>query len=794
MRPSPRKKPVNFTPLTPQIVLPCETVLTTKAGAVTLTMLDRDVFRLRAAPGLDLKPQPSWAVAARDWPDPGVRWKFHRKSFSGTTAAGQFKLQLETGRWTLTDDGGNELFAGSGFQFDNGQPRFELALAPDEKLFGLGETTGTFDKRGLVREFWNIDVLGHAPAIHPGLRSLYVSIPFAVSLRGGVAAGLFWDNPARQVWDMGATQLDRWALSADSGSIDLYLITGPSVERVVSRFADLTGHMPLPPDWALGFHQCRYSYETRARVEEVAATFRRKRIPCDALYLDIDHLDGKRVFTFGKAFPRPGEMIRKLTRQGFKTVCIVDPGVKNDPEFGVLQRGRKLDAFVKEASGKKDFLGEVWPGVSRFPDFLNERTRRWWGREQGRLSRLGVAGFWNDMNEPANFARPDKTLDTRARHNTDHGPCRHAEVHNVYGTQMARASRDGALLAAPDTRPFVITRAGSAGVQRHALVWTGDNSSTWQHFEDSLQMLLNLGLSGVPFCGCDAGGFLDNCPPELFIRWMQCAAFTPFFRAHTNTGTRDHEPWAFGPAPEAIVRHYIELRYQLLPYLKSLFVEASRTGAPIMRPMFWHHQDDPVAAGISDQFLLGRNLLVAPVTRQGAVARSVYLPAGDWFEFWSGHCVAGGQHVVAQAPLEVLPLFVRAGAVIPFRDVQQHVSEKPLREVTLHLWPGGMDSFNWREDDGVSLAHERGEFCERTMMASSSEHGGRLLIGEAKGQRASTVKTWRVLLRGCERKVGVKVNARSVKPAFNRETGIAFWEVPTSPQGVQIEWQTRSGK
>lgn len=794
MRPSPSKHPVTLTSLTPQVVLPHQTLLTTKSGAVTLEVLDRDVFRLRAAPGLNLEPPPSWSVRPRNWPDPGVRWKFHRKSFTATTAAGQFKLHLETGRWTLTDDGGNELFAGSGFQFETGQPKFELALAPDEKLFGLGESTGPFDKRGLVREFWNIDVLGHAGAIHPGLRSLYVSIPFAVSLRNGVAAGLFWDNPARQVWDMGSTQLDRWQLGADSGAIDLYLITGPSVERVVGRFADLTGHMPLPPDWALGFHQCRYSYETRARVEEVAATFRRKRIPCDALYLDIDHLDGKRVFTFGRTFPKPGELIRKLALRGFKTVCIVDPGVKNDPKFGVLRRGRKLDAFVKNRSGKKDFLGEVWPGVSRFPDFLNARTRRWWGTEQRKLSRLGVAGFWNDMNEPANFARPDKTLDPRARHDTDHGPCRHAEVHNLYGTQMARASRDGALAVAPDLRPFVITRAGSAGVQRQALVWTGDNSSTWQHFEDSLQSLLNLGLSGVPFCGCDAGGFLDNCPPELFIRWMQCAAFTPFFRAHTNTGTRDHEPWAFGPAAEAIVRHYVELRYQLLPYLKSLFVEASSTGTPIMRPLFWHHQDDPVAAGISDQFLLGRNLLVAPVTRQGAVARSVYLPAGDWFEFRSGQRIAGSRHVVMRAPLEVLPLFVRSGAVIPFRDVQQHVAEKPLREVTLHVWPGGMDSFNWREDDGESLAHERGDFCERSVMASSSEAGGRLVIGEARGKRASTVKTWRVLLRGCERKVVAKVAGRRAKTVFNKESGIACWEFPNSPRGVEIEWQTRAAR
>jgi alpha-glucosidase len=765
----------------------CSVVLRSAHAVGQITVLERDVFRVRFARGRRLNRQPSWSVLAQDWPEPDVRWRFGRKTSSATTAAGQFKLNLRTGRWSLSDDGGNELFAGSGLNLSDAKPCFELALTPDERLFGLGESTGTFNKRGLIREFWNLDVLGHAPAIHPGLRSLYVSIPFAVSLRGGLAAGLFWDNPARQVWDMGATRFDRWQLAADSGEVDLYLIVGPSVERVVGRFAELTGHAASLPDWAFGYHQCRYSYETRERVEQVAATFRRKRIPCDALYLDIHHLDGYRVFTFGKTFPKPKELIHRLARKGFKTMCIVDPGVKNDPRFGVLQRGRKHDAFVKDASGRKDFPGRVWPGESRFPDFMNPAVRRWWGDEQRKLSRLGVAGFWNDMNEPANFARPDKTLDPRARHVTDHGPRRHAEVHNLYGREMARASHEGALAAEPGQRPVIITRAGWAGVQRHAIVWTGDNSSTWQHFEDSLQTLLNLGLSGVPFCGCDAGGFLDNCTPELFIRWMQCAAFTPFFRGHTNTGTIDHEPWSFGPAAEAITRHYIQLRYQLLPYFRALADEAVRTGAPLMRPLFWHHQDDPVAADLGDQFLLGRNLLVAPVIRQGAVARSVYLPAGDWFEFWSGERLAGGRHVIASAPLEILPLYARAGALLPFRDVQQSVGEKPLREVLLHLWPGGMDSLHWREDDGVS--NSIADCCERTVLASSSEAGGRLVIDQTRGPRRSTVKTWRVVVRGAGRKLKVKVNGRAVASVFDRASGIVTWEVPNARAVIQIEWR-----
>lgn len=754
-----------------------------------LSVLADDVFRLRIARGRTFRHAKSWVVEPpKESPAPPA-WHRRGRTVAAITRAGRCSVRTDDGRWRLVDDGGELLFDGRFFRFTDGKPHLELGLAPDQRIHGLGESTGTFDKRGLIRELWNIDVLGHAPAIHPGLRSLYVSIPFAVSMRGPLATGLFWDNPARQVWDMGCTRLDRWTLAADSGEIDLYLIPGPDIGRVIERFTELTGRMPLPPAWALGFHQCRYSYESRARVEEIARSFRRKRIPCDALHLDIHHLDGYRVFTFGKTFPKPGEMIRRLARRGFQTVCIVDPGVKNDPRFGVLKRGLRAGAFVKGARGHKDFLGKVWPGVSRYPDFLNEPVRRWWGREQARLTRLGVAGFWNDMNEPANFARPDKTLDGRARHRTEQGPRRHAEVHNLYGREMARASREGALAAAPDRRPFIITRAGWAGVQRHAMVWTGDNSSTWQHFEDSLQTLLNLGLSGVPFCGCDAGGFLDNCTPELFIRWLQCAVFTPFLRAHTNFGTNDHEPWSFGPAAEAIVRQYLELRYQLLPCLQSLFLEAHLKGTPIMRPLLWHHADDPAAASIADQFLLGRNLLVAPILRQGATARSVYLPAGDWFSFWTGERHPGGRHIVAHAPLEFIPLFVRGGAVIPFREVQQFTGERPLGEVSLHLWPGGMSSLHWREDDDTSTAYLEGAHLDREILHSSGDGAGRLVLSASVGDWRTTVRKWRVILHGAPKRVRVRLNGRSLASGHDPRTQVASCEFANAPDETTVEWE-----
>jgi alpha-glucosidase len=801
-----------------------QAALLRSANAVAeASALAEDLFRLRVVRGGRLPDRPSWAVAKTDWPGIPVLIKASKSTVTVRTPRGGLSFRLGDGAWQLSDQAGAGIprtnsrlaplnlggdgpspqpqwgrpvpaprfvFAAASAQmgFAGPRPQLALTLAEGECLFGLGETTGSFNKRGLTREFWNSDALAHASAIHPGLQRLYVSIPFAISLREGRAAGLFWDNPARQTWDLGQRQRDRWQLTAASGEIDLYLFLGPTVSEVVARFTELTGHMPLPPQWALGYHQSRYSYATRRRVEEIARQFRRRRIPCDALYLDIDHMDGYRVFTFGKAFPQPAQMLAKLARRGFKVVAIVDPGVKDDPQFGVLKRGRAQNAFVKAQDGRQDFIGKVWPGKVRFPDFLNGHVRAWWSGEQSRLLKLGVAGIWNDMNEPANFGHPTKTLPDNCRHHTDDGPARHSEVHNLYGLAMARASRRGCLVHRPEARPFVITRAGYAGVQRYALVWTGDNSSAWEHLADSVQMLLNLGVSGLAFCGSDVGGFLDHCTPELLARWTQMAAFTPFFRNHSNRGTVDQEPWAFGPETEAICRRYIELRYQLLPYLYGLFVEAHGRGTPIMRPMFWHYQDDPVAVATGDQFLLGSDLLVAPILRQGSVARSVYLPAGVWFNFWTGERLVGPQHIVAHAPLDTLPLFVRGGAVIPMAPLQQYAGQRPLDTINLHLWPGTPCVLPWYEDDGNSLAYEYGGFHERDLVCSSGLLRGSLQFRPASGKFPSAVKRWRVLLRAASHRYRIKINGGTVQGRFNPTTAVCAFEFPNTAAAIDVQW------
>ncbi|MCC7377675.1 MAG: DUF5110 domain-containing protein [Verrucomicrobiales bacterium] len=759
-----------------------------------------DVLRFRLAPP-GAGPFPASWVVPKECSQPFTRPPIVRitaNALEFATDAATWRLRLNTGTWGIQDGFGWSVFESgrSPWSLIGGQCEMALQLAPREAVFGLGETAGTFNRRGTVREFWNSDVLGHAPCIHPHLKSLYVSIPFALSLHDGRAAGLFWDFPGRQTWDVGSTDRDLWTLKADAEGADLYLFTGPTPRGVVERFTALTGRHSLLPRWALGYHQSRYSYTTRGELESVAREFRRRQIPCDALYCDIDHQHGHRVFTFGRSFPRPAEMIAKLRRQGFRVVAIANPGVKDDPRFGVLRRGRARDAFVRQPKGRGDFVGRVWPGPARFPDFTRGDVREWWASEQRAFLKLGLAGIWNDMNEPAVFDRPDKTLDPQCRHQSDLGPRRHAEIHNLYGQLMAAASQLGmrpapASRIPPDQqpRPFVITRAGYAGIQRHALVWTGDNSSSWTHLDDAVQMLLNLGLSGVGFCGADVGGFLENCPAELFVRWLQMAVFTPFLRNHSNIGTARQEPWAFGPEVEAINRRYLNLRYQLLPYLYGLLAENALSGTPMMRPLFWHYPNDPTAAACGDQFLLGQSLLVAPVLRPGAEARSVYLPRGEWYDFWTGQLHAGGGHLAARAPLDVIPLYIKAGALLPLAPIRASVADHEPSTIYLHVWPRDDGALDWYDDDGQSMAHEQGIWHRRRIIHESRGRGGRLRWEAAAGDFPSSTRTWRLVLRGISRPLRVTVNGERVDAPFDEALGLVIFDVPRCDQEFTVAWK-----
>ncbi len=590
-------------------------------------------------------------------------------------------------------------------------------IETDEHFYGFGERTGLLDKLSKVQTNWTYDALDYDVLTD----NMYQAIPFFMALRPGVGYGLFFNTTFWSQFDIGAQQPGVWRMETQGSELDYYIIYGPEPAKILSTYTQLTGRMPLPPRWSLGYHQCRWSYESQDIVRQLAHEFRQRRIPCDVIHLDIDYMNGYRVFTWSpKRFADPKQLLHDLMQDGFKAVTIVDPGVKYEPEadYEVFDEGLKNDYFVRKTDGGL-FHGYVWPDKAVFPDFLRPEVRDWWGSLHKSLTDIGIAGIWNDMNEPALDDRPFGDPGNKIAFPLDasQGPkeegATHAEVHNLYGLTMAQAAYQGLEKLRSTERSFVLTRSGYAGVQRWSAVWTGDNQSLWEHLEMSLPMLCNLGLSGVAFVGADIGGFAGNATAELFARWMQVGMLYPLMRGHSALTTAQHEPWVFGDRVEKICREYIELRYRLLPYLYTLFWEAATTGAPIVRPLLYHFPNDPQTFTLSDQVMLGSSLLAAPIYRPGVEHRAVYLPEGRWYDWWSGEVIDGPTHILVHAPLERMPLYVRAGSIIPMAPVMQYVDERPLDQLTLRIWKG-TGEWTLYEDDGHTFEYKTGASCTTT--------------------------------------------------------------------------------
>ncbi|QMV42010.1 glycoside hydrolase family 31 protein [Cohnella cholangitidis] len=596
-----------------------------------------------------------------------------------------------------------------------GQLSATYEMPKESHFYGLGEKTGFLDKRGERYTNWNTDV--YAPHV-PEIEALYQSIPLLIHMHGEHSYGLFLDNPGRSDFDMRSSETT-FSISCATGAYDIYFINGPRLKDVVSRYTVLTGRIDLPPKWAIGYHQSRYSYMNQQEVLELARSFRAKKIPCDVIYLDIHYMDEYRVFTFDPVrFPDPEGMMAELKSLGMRIIPIVDPGVKKDPKYKAYQEGVRDNHFVKKLEGDI-VLGEVWPGISAFPDFTEDRTSEWWGDLHRYYTELGIQGIWNDMNEPALF-NESKTMDLDAMHGNNGKPRTHEELHNLYGMLMSKATYEGLSRHLDGQRPFVLTRAGYSGIQRYAAVWTGDNRSFWEHMAMAMPMVLNMGLSGIPFAGPDIGGFAHHASGELLVRWTQMGAFFPYCRNHSAIGTVRQEPWSFGDKAEEIVRDYIGLRYRFMPYLYNLFREAATTGLPIMRPLLLEYPSDPKVTNLCDQFLLGKDLLIAPVYRPDTDHRSVYLPAGTWIDYWTGEVREGGRTILAHAPLEIMPMYVRAGAILaegPLAQSADDVSEEP---VTFHVYgaaasTGFESAYTLYEDDGVSFDYRQGSYSELSL-------------------------------------------------------------------------------
>ena len=606
-------------------------------------------------------------------------------------------------------------FAGDSF-------RVAKRLRDDEHVYGFGEKNGRLDKRGWQLGgynyvMWNSDTYRFDLSTDP----TYASIPFYMVVRGGQAHGLFLDNTWRSSFDVGRERGDLLTFGADGGDLDYYFIYGPHPKEVVQRYTQLTGRTPLPPRWALGYNQCRYSYFPEARVRQLANDFREKKIPCDVLWLDIHFQDNYMPFTWDKdRFPDPKKMIADLGAQGFRVVCITDGHPKVEKGYEPYDTGIKGKHFVTSADGKV-YEGPVWPanaeknpGPSVFPDFSRSATREWWGSLFKDFVDMGVAGIWNDMNEPSVFVAPTGTMPLDVVHDNEGQPTTHREIHNVYGQLMSRATFEGLSRLRPNDRAFVLTRATFAGGQRYAAVWPGDNTADWTSLRQTISTLLGMSVSGLSFIGSDIGGYAYGVSPELFTRWLQVGVFSPFMRVHAELGSPDKEPWSFGPRYEAINKRAIELRYQLLPYIYNVVQQAGETGVPAMRPLFLEYPNDEATAAIDDEFLLGSDLLIAPVLREGAIERAVYLPKGDWYDYWTGRRLAGGVTTNVPVALDTFPLFVGRGGAFIFRQpVVQYTGEMPGQPLRVLVAPARESAAEFYEDDGASLDYRKGVFLKR---------------------------------------------------------------------------------
>ena len=638
--------------------------------------------------------------------------------------------------------------------------RVRKSLTKDEKFYGLGERTGFLNKRGEEHELWNVDQ--STPHVH-STRHMYKTIPFLIGLKEKKSYGIFFDNTYRSRFDLGKNSEDYFSFEADGGPLNYYIFYGPSIETVVQHYTELTGRMEMPPKWAVGFQQCRYSYYPETKVRDIANKFREKEIPCDVIYLDIDYMDGYRVFTWDQAkFPQPEKMLADLKEDGFKVVNIVDPGVKQDDDYFVYQEAIDNNYLSTDKYGIP-FIGTVWPGDSVFPDFSQSRVREWWGEKNKDFIKSGIAGIWNDMNEPALLEGETQTMPLDIVHENDGREIDHAEFHNLYGTYMTMGTREGLLKARPNERPFILTRSGFSGIQRYAAAWTGDNKSFWEHLALSIPMLTNLGISGLTFAGADIGGFGFEPTPELFARWIQLGICYPFCRVHSAIDTMHQEPWTFGPRIEEIAREYISLRYQLMPYLYNQFYQAAQTGQPIMQPLIYQYQDDEKVHNINDQFMLGESIMVAPVIQPGKDCRAVYLPAGEWYDFHTGLRYEGEKSILADAPLDKMPIFVKAGSMVPMRSTINYIGEKELEELIIQVYSGPDMEYTYYEDDGHSYDYLVGGYNLTRFEVQTGDKVLKITIEPLVEEFDSSIKRYKFILKDMDQYNRVLVNGEEVE-------------------------------
>ncbi len=786
--------PQQLGPVTFVKTLPYGVELSSGKAVVRIVTVSDSVVRVRFSPDGVFPQEHSWAVLPEALQSPArvkVLDSADRVEFSTSKLA--VRVQKLTLHIAFLDKAGNVVLEDAphrpatwgAFGF-----RVWKAMPEDEHYFGLGEKGGPLDRRNQAFTNWNTDAFGWQESTDP----LYKSIPFFLGMRKGRAYGLYLDNAWRSTFDFGKESRDAYSFGAEGGELDYYFIYGPHPKEVIRDFTTLVGRTPLPPLWALGYQQSRWSYSPEGRVRELARTLREKKIPADVIYLDIDYQEGNRPFTVDrKLFPAFEDMISDLGEDGFRVIAITDLHLKKEAGYAPYDTGHAGDHFVKNPDGT-EYVGVVWPGESVFPEFTLARSREWWGGLYKDFVGMGIDGFWNDMNEPAIFQRDDKTMPLSTVHRMDDGSALdHRAVHNVFGTLNGRATYDGLRKLRPGERPFVLTRAAYTGAWRWAASWTGDNTSSWSHLRLTIPTLLNLGVSGYTMVGNDVGGFAGSPPPDLLTRWMQLGVFTPIFRNHTVKGSADQEPWVHGPEHEAIRRSAIELRYRLLPYLYTYIEEATRNGLPLMRPLFLEYpQEEKLYADdihFRNTFLFGRDLLVASDVMERLDPYEVLLPKGDWFDYWTGARVSGGQMLQLNPPLDVIPIYVRAGAILPQQPLVQHTGETPSGPLELRVYPGPDCAGSLYQDDGRTFAYARGDYRRISYTCQVAADWVRVKISGPEGSFPPWWQNVRIEVFGAERAPREVVVGRTIMKDWKYDPAARKVVFTLLETGTAVEFQ-----
>jgi len=580
-------------------------------------------------------------------------------------------------------------------------------LQPGERFIGLGEKTGPLDRRGSGYVNWNTDAFAYGSGTDP----LYSSLPFYIGIHGNHLYGIFFDNTHKSFFNFGASNNRFASFAADAGEMNYYFIHGDTIAEILSHYTLLTGRINLPPLWSIGYQQCRYSYYPDKEVLGIARHFRDKDIPADVIVLDIHYMDDYKIFSWHKdSFSQPKKLLDELDDMGFEVVLMCDPGIKVEPGYATYEDGIKKDVFLKYPDGTY-YTGQVWPGWCHFPDFTKPAARQWWKEQFKEYVELGVQGFWNDMNEIATWGN---MLPENVEFDFEGQRASIRRGRNVFGLMMARSTYEGTKELMKNRRPFNLTRSAYAGIQRYSAVWTGDNVAYDEHMMLGIRMVSSMGLAGVAFAGYDVGGFVGNADSKLFARWVSIGAFSPFFRGHSMINSRDSEPWSYGEEVEQISRNYIKFRYQIMPYIYSVFFEATMTGLPVQRTLAINFPFDAKVydGSFHNEYLFGPSFLVAPVESNKDFVK-VYLPEGDWYYLYDGKKFAGSADYILECPVHKLPVFVRAGSIIPMEAAKSYTGQKS-EELIIHIYKDvGNHDFLLYEDDGVSFDYEKKAFSKR---------------------------------------------------------------------------------